>query len=97
MRADGYLNITGRAKDMIIHGGENIYPREIENFLYTHPRIADAQVLGTPDEKRGEAIVAWIRVKTGEAAEQDEIREFCRGKISHFKIPQHLRFVRGSP
>ena len=97
MRADGYLNITGRAKDMIIRGGDNIYPREIENLLYTHPKIADAQVLGIPDEKLGEAIVAWIRVKTGEAAEQDEIREFCRGKIAHFKIPQHIRFVESFP
>jgi len=97
MRADGYLNITGRAKDMIIRGGENIYPREIENLLYTHPKIADAQVLGIPDEKLGEAIVAWIRVKTGEAAEQDEIREFCREKIAHFKIPQHIRFVESFP
>jgi fatty-acyl-CoA synthase len=97
MRADVYLNITGRAKDMIIRGGENIYPREIENLLYTHPKIADAQVLGIPDEKLGEAIVAWIRVKTGEAAEQDEIRELCRGKIAHFKIPQHIRFVESFP
>jgi len=97
MRADGYLNITGRAKDMIIRGGENIYPREIENLLYTHPKIADAQVLGIPDEKLGEAIVAWIRLKTGQAAEQDDIREFCRGKIAHFKIPQHIRFVESFP
>jgi len=97
MRADGYLNITGRAKDMIIRGGENIYPREIENLLYTHPKVADAQVLGIPDDKLGEAIVAWIRVKTGEAAEPDEIREFCRGKIAHFKIPQHIRFVESFP
>jgi fatty-acyl-CoA synthase len=97
MRFDGYLNITGRAKDMIIRGGENIYPREIENLLYTHPKIADAQVLGIPDEKLGEDIVAWIRLRTGETVEQDEIREFCRGKIAHFKIPQHFRFVDGFP
>jgi fatty-acyl-CoA synthase len=93
MRADGYLNITGRAKDMIIRGGENIYPREIENLLYTHPKVADAQVLGIPDERLGEAIVAWIRLKTGEGAEENEIRDFCHGKIAHFKIPQHFRFV----
>jgi fatty-acyl-CoA synthase len=93
MRPDGYLNITGRAKDMIIRGGENIYPREIENLLYTHPKVADAQVLGIPDEKLGEAIVAWIRLKTGEGAEENEIRDFCHGKIAHFKIPQHFRFV----
>ena len=93
MRPDGYLNITGRAKDMIIRGGENIYPREIENLLYTHPKVADAQVLGIPDEMLGEAIVAWIRLKTGKAAAENEIRDFCHGKIAHFKIPQHFRFV----
>jgi fatty-acyl-CoA synthase len=97
MRPDGYLNITGRARDMIIRGGENIYPREVENLLYTHPKVADAQVLGIPDEKLGEAIVAWIRLRTGETAEQDEIREFCCGKIAHFKIPQHIRFVESFP
>jgi fatty-acyl-CoA synthase len=97
MRPDGYLNITGRVRDMIIRGGENIYPREIENLLYTHPKVADAQVLGIPDEKLGEAIVAWIRLRTGEAAAQDEIREFCYGKIAHFKIPQHIRFVESYP
>lgn len=97
MRPDGYLNITGRSKDMIIRGGENIYPREIENLLYTHPKIADAQVLGIPDEKLGEAIVAWIRVRNGETADPGEIREFCRGKIAHFKIPQHIRIVDSYP
>ena len=97
MRPDGYLNITGRAKDMIIRGGENIFPREIENLLYTHPKVAEAQVLGIPDEKLGEAIVAWIRLKTGESAEENEIREFCSGKIAHFKIPQHFRFVEQFP
>jgi fatty-acyl-CoA synthase len=97
MRPDGYLNITGRAKDMIIRGGENIYPREIENLLYTHPKVADVQVLGIPDEKLGEAIVAWIRLKTGEGADENEIRDFCQGKIAHFKIPQHFRFVEQFP
>lgn len=97
MRPDGYLNITGRAKDMIIRGGENVYPREIENVLYTHPKVADAQVLGIPDEKLGEAIVAWVRLKTDQAACEDEIREYCRGQIAHFKIPQHIRFVESFP
>jgi len=97
MRPDGYLNITGRAKDMIIRGGENVYPREIENVLYTHPKIADAQVLGIPDEKLGETIVAWIRLKIEEAATEDEIRQYCHGKIAHFKIPQHIRFVESFP
>lgn len=97
MRPDGYLNITGRAKDMIIRGGENVFPREIENLLYTHPKVADAQVLGIPDEKLGEAIVAWIRLKTDQVAGEDEIRDFCHGKIAHFKIPQHIRFVESFP
>jgi fatty-acyl-CoA synthase len=76
---------------------ENIYPREIENLLYTHPKVADVQVLGIPDEKLGEAVVAWIRLKTGEAAEENEISGFCQGKIAHFKIPQHFRFVEQYP
>ncbi|HYL37192.1 MAG TPA: AMP-binding protein [Bryobacteraceae bacterium] len=91
MRPDGYFRVTGRAKDMIIRGGENIYPREVEEFLYTHPKVADVQVLGLPDEKLGEAVAAWIRLK--EPATEEEIREFCRGKIAHFKIPQYIRFV----
>jgi fatty-acyl-CoA synthase len=93
MRPDGYFRITGRAKDLIIRGGENIYPRELEEFLYTHPKIADAQVIGVPDAKLGEAVGAWIKLKAGETATEDEIREFCRGKIAHFKIPQYIRFV----
>ncbi len=93
MRPDGYFRITGRLKDMIIRGGENVYPREVEEFLYTHPKIADVQVVGVPDEKLGESVAAWIRLKGGETATEAEIREFCRGKIAHFKIPQYLRFV----
>ncbi len=95
MREDGYFRVTGRAKDMIIRGGENIYPREVEEFLYTHPKIADVQVLGLPDEKLGETVAAWIRLK--EPATEDEIREYCKGKISHFKIPQFIRFVDAFP
>jgi fatty-acyl-CoA synthase len=97
MRPDGYFRITGRLKDMIIRGGENIYPREVEEFLYTHPKIADVQVVGLPDEKLGESVAAWIRLKAGESATEDEIREFCRGKIAHFKIPQYFRFVDAFP
>jgi fatty-acyl-CoA synthase len=97
MRADGYFRITGRAKDLIIRGGENIYPRELEEFLYTHPKIADVQILGVPDAKLGEAVAAWIRLRTGESATEDDIREFCRGKIAHFKIPQYFRFVEQFP
>ncbi|HEV8039231.1 MAG TPA: AMP-binding protein [Bryobacteraceae bacterium] len=91
MRPDGYFRVTGRAKDMIIRGGENIYPREVEEFLYTHPKVADVQVIGLPDAKLGETVAAWIRVK--EPCTEDEIREHCQGRIAHFKIPQFIRFV----
>jgi fatty-acyl-CoA synthase len=97
MRPDGYFRITGRLKDMIIRGGENVYPREVEEFLYTHPKVADVQVVGLPDEKLGEAVAAWIRLKAGESAHEDEIRDFCRGQIAHFKIPQYIRFVDAFP
>jgi fatty-acyl-CoA synthase len=93
MRSDGYVKITGRAKDMIIRGGENISPRELEEFLHTHPKIAEVQVVGVPDLKLGEAIAAWVRLRTGETCSCDEIREFCRGVIAHFKVPQYIRFV----
>jgi fatty-acyl-CoA synthase len=82
---------------MIIRGGENIYPREIEEFLYTHPKIAEVQVVGLPDERLGEVVLAWIRLHTAETATETEIREFCRGKIAHFKIPEHIRFVDAFP
>jgi fatty-acyl-CoA synthase len=95
MRPDSYFRVTGRAKDMIIRGGENIYPREVEEFLYTHPKVADVQVVGIPDERLGEAVAAWIRLK--EPGTEDEIREFCKGKIAHFKIPEHVRFVDAFP
>jgi len=97
MRADGYLNITGRAKDMIIRGGENIYPREIEEFLYTHAKIAEVQVTGLPHECLGEVVLAWIRLKPGESATAEEIREFCQGQIARFKIPESIRFVDSFP
>jgi len=93
MRPDGYFKITGRSKDMIIRGGENIYPREIEEFLYTHPAVADAQVIGIPDERLGETVVAWIRLKAGQSTNEDEIRAFCREKLAYFKAPQYVRFV----
>src|SRR5262249_3037091 len=97
MRPDGCFNITGRAKDMIIRGGENIYPSEIEGLLHTHPRVADAHVVGIPDEKLGEAVVVWIRVRSGESITEDDVRAFCCGKIAHFKIPGHIRFVESFP
>jgi fatty-acyl-CoA synthase len=95
MRPDGYFRVTGRAKDMIIRGGENIYPREVEEFLYTHPKVSDVQVIGLPDTKLGETVAALIR--TNEPCTEDEIREYCKGKIAHFKIPQHVRFVDAFP
>jgi fatty-acyl-CoA synthase len=90
---DGYFRITGRIKDMIIRGGENIYPREIEEFLYTHPAVADVQVVGLPDARFVEEVCAWIRLKTGARAGEEDIREFCRGRIAHFKVPRYVVFV----
>jgi fatty-acyl-CoA synthase len=92
MRDDGYVNITGRLKDMIIRGGENIYPREVEEFLHTHPKISDVQVFGVPDRKYGEEVCAWIRLREGHEATSDEIRDYCRGQVATYKIPRHIRF-----
>ena len=78
---------------MVIRGGENIYPREIEEFLYTHPKVADVQVVGLPDPKMGEELCAWVCLAPGERADEDEIRAYCRGQIAHFKIPRYVRFV----
>ena len=97
MREDGYVNIVGRIKDMIIRGGENIYPREIEEFYYLHPKVADIQVIGVPDQKYGEQVMAWIRLKAGETATEEEMREFARGQIAHFKIPRYIKFVDAFP
>lgn len=97
MDEDGYVNIVGRLKDMIIRGGENIYPREIEEFLYTHPDVIDAQVIGVPDERFGEVIMAWIQLEPGAHLNEDGIKAFCDGKIAHFKIPQYIRFVSEFP
>ncbi len=98
MDDEGYLNITGRIKDMVIRGGENIYPREIEEFLYTHPDIVDAQVVGVPDERYGEELIAWVQLRP-EAAELtiEGLREFCSGRLAHYKIPRYLRIVDGFP
>jgi fatty-acyl-CoA synthase len=93
----GYCNITGRIKDMIIRGGENIYPREIEEYLYRHPKVADVQVIGVPDLRFGEEVMAWVKLKAGQSAAAEEIREFCRGKIAHYKIPRYVRFVTDFP
>ena len=97
LNEDDHFQITGRAKEMIIRGGENIYPREVEEFLYTHPKIAEVAVVGMPDHRLGEVVLAWVRLTAGSTATEHEIREFCKGKIAHFKIPQHIRFVDSFP
>ena len=93
MREDGNFRITGRAKEMIIRGGENIYPREIEEFLHEHPKVADVYVLGVPDERLGERVLAWVKLRDGESLAENELKDFCRGQIAHFKIPEFIRFV----
>jgi fatty-acyl-CoA synthase len=94
MREDGYCNVVGRIKDMVIRGGENVYPREVEEFLYTHPDIEDAQVIGVPDDKYGEEICAWIRMKPGRPAlDADAVKTFATGKLAHYKIPRYVRIV----
>jgi fatty-acyl-CoA synthase len=97
MNADGYVAITGRMKDMIIRGGENIYPREIEEFLHTHEKVSEAQVIGVPDPKYGEEVCAWIRLRDGVTATEQEFRDFCRGQIATYKIPRYIRFTREFP
>ncbi len=91
--AEGYCNIVGRIKDMVIRGGENVYPREIEEFLYRHPKVQDVQVIGVPDERYGEELCAWIKLREGEDANADEIKAFCKDQIAHFKVPRYVRFV----
>jgi fatty-acyl-CoA synthase len=93
MDSEGYINIVGRIKDMIIRGGENVYPREIEEFLYTHPKVSDVQVIGLPDPKYGEEIAAWVKVKPGEQLTEGELKEYCKGKIAHYKVPRYIKFV----
>ena len=95
--AEGFCNIVGRLKDLVIRGGENIYPREIEEFLFRHPKVAQVQVFGVPDAKYGEEVAAWVVLKPGESADADELREFCRGQIAHYKVPRHIRFVAELP
>ena len=97
MDQEGFCNIVGRVKDMVIRGGENIYPREIEEYLYRHPRISDVQVFGVPDVKFVEELCAWIILKPGDQCSEEEIREFCRGQIAHYKIPRYIRFVEEYP
>ena len=97
MDDEGYLSIVGRTKDMLIRGGENIYPREIEEFLYTHPKIEQVEVVGVPDPKFGEEIVAWVRLRAGETMTEDELRAYCKNQLAHFKIPRYVRFVEEFP
>jgi len=94
---DGYCQIVGRIKNMLIRGGENIFPREIEEFLYQHPKIEQAEVIGVPDVKYGEQVCAWIKLREGETATQDEIKQFCKDKIAHFKVPYYVKFVEEFP
>ncbi|MBS3997937.1 MAG: AMP-binding protein [Hydrogenophaga sp.] len=97
MDAEGYVNIVGRIKDLVIRGGENIYPREIEEFLYRHPAIQDVQVVGVPDQKYGEELCAWVIVKPGQTLTEEAVREFCQGRIAHYKVPRYIRFVDAFP
>jgi fatty-acyl-CoA synthase len=97
MRDDGCLRITGRSRDVIIRGGENIYPREVEEFLYTHPKVGEVQVVGIPNQRLGEIVVAWIRLRPGQESTEQEIREWCQGQIAYYKVPEHIRFVTEFP
>jgi fatty-acyl-CoA synthase len=93
----GYCNIVGRIKDMVIRGGENVYPREIEEYLYRHPKIQDVQVFGVPDQRYGEELCAWILLREGVEATPDDIKDFCQGQIAHYKIPRYIKFVSEFP
>jgi fatty-acyl-CoA synthase len=97
MRADGCIHITGRSRDVIIRGGENIYPREVEEFLYSHPKVDEVQVVGIPNDRLGEIVVAWIRLKPGMESTEEEIKSFCQGQIAYYKVPEHVRFVSEFP
>jgi fatty-acyl-CoA synthase len=97
MRPDGCIHLTGRSRDVIIRGGENIYPREVEEFLYTHPKVDEVQVVGIPNARLGEIVVAWVRLSPGVESTEEEIRNFCEGQIAYYKIPAHIRFVSEFP
>jgi fatty-acyl-CoA synthase len=97
MDEDGYVEIVGRIKDLVIRGGENVYPREVEEFLYGHPAIADVQVIGVPDARYGEELMAWVIRRDGADLDADGVRAFCQGQIAHYKVPRHIRFVDGFP
>ena len=90
---DGFCRIVGRIKDMIIRGGENVYPREVEEFLYTHPAVEDVQVIGVPDARYGEELCAWVRLRRGQDLTEEGLRAYCAGQIAHFKVPRYVRFT----
>jgi fatty-acyl-CoA synthase len=91
--AEGYCNIVGRIKDLVIRGGENLYPREVEEFLFRHPKIQEVQVFGVADPRYGEELCAWIRLREGETMSEEEVRAFCEGQIAHQKVPRYVQFV----
>lgn len=93
MDDDGYVDVVGRIKDMVIRGGENVYPREVEEFLHGHPAVADVQVFGVPDERMGEELVAWVQVRPDAELDEDAVRDHCRDRIAHFKVPRYVQFV----
>lgn len=97
MDEEGYVAITGRIKDLIIRGGENIYPRELEEFFYTHPAISDVQVIGVPDQKFGEEVMAWVKLHEGASLTEEELKDFCKGKIAHYKVPRYFKFTQAFP
>jgi fatty-acyl-CoA synthase len=97
MDEHGYVNIVGRSKDMIIRGGENVYPREVEEFLYMHPKIQDVQVIGVPDARYGEEVMAWVILRAGQSVTAEELREWCRGRIAYYKVPRYIRFTEAFP
>jgi len=96
-RPDGAYKITGRIKDLVIRGGENIYPREVEEFLFTHPAIEQSSVVGVPDRKYGEELCAWIKLKAGQQLTADEVRAFCKANLAHYKVPKYVKFVEAFP
>jgi fatty-acyl-CoA synthase len=97
MDDEGYLNIVGRIKDMVIRGGENVYPREIEEFLYGHPDIVDVQVIGVPDTRYGEELMAWVQVREGATLTQEDVAAYCKGRIAHYKVPRYVHVTDGFP
>ena len=97
MQENGYVNIVGRTKDMISRGGEKVFPKEVEDFLYTHPKVSDVQVIGVPSKKYGEEVMAWVKLKPGQTATAEELQEYCKGNIAYFKVPSYIKFTESFP